>query len=136
VVPFFSGHGVQSTSPGDCQRSCKVWLASGERRRCSNKAKTRNRLKFAGVPQTDKPISAQPLVGRSSTYCEDIWRSYCCLTTCSDCRYVLRCLSCEDTAQQSCAMVPRWRIFGEFCVLYFQRASRSTFQTCILNSHY
>jgi len=22
------------------------------------------------------------------------------------------CLSCKDTARQSCAMVPRWRIFG------------------------
>ena len=22
--------------------------------------------------------------------------------------------SCEDTARQSCAMVPRWRIFGDF----------------------
>ena len=24
------------------------------------------------------------------------------------------CLSCEDTARQSCAMVPRWQFFGEF----------------------
>jgi len=24
------------------------------------------------------------------------------------------CLSCEDIAQQTCAMVPRWRIFGNF----------------------
>ena len=24
------------------------------------------------------------------------------------------CLSCEDIAQQNCAMVPRWRIFGNF----------------------
>jgi len=24
------------------------------------------------------------------------------------------CLSCEDIARQSCAMVPRWRIFGDF----------------------
>jgi len=30
---------------------------SGERRRCSNEAKTRNPLKFAGVPQTTEPIS-------------------------------------------------------------------------------
>jgi len=41
------------------------------------------------------------------------------------------CLSSEDIAQQSCAMVPKW----DFCVLYFQRAACSTFQTCILNSH-
>ena len=24
------------------------------------------------------------------------------------------CLSCEDIARQSCAMVPRWQIFGDF----------------------
>jgi len=46
------------TSPGDGQTSCKVLLTSVERRRCSNAAKTRNRLKFAGVPQTPEPISA------------------------------------------------------------------------------
>jgi len=46
------------TSRGDYQTSFKVWLASGERRRCSNEAKTRNPLKFARVPQTPKPISA------------------------------------------------------------------------------
>jgi len=49
---------VQCTSRGDGQRSCKVWLASGEQRCCSNEAKTRNRLKFGAVPQTGKPISA------------------------------------------------------------------------------
>jgi len=46
------------------------------------------------------------------------------------------CLSCEDIARQICAMV---RTDGEFlaifCVLHFQRAAYSTFQTCILNSH-
>jgi len=45
-------------SPGDGQRSCKVLLASGERRRCSNEAKKRNQLKFAVVPQTPERISA------------------------------------------------------------------------------
>jgi len=45
-------------------------------------------------------------------------------------------LSSEDTARQSCVMVPRWRIFKRFfCVLYFRRATCSTYQTCILNSH-
>jgi len=42
------------TSPEDG----KVWLTYGERRRCSNEAKKRNRLKFAGVPQSGKSISA------------------------------------------------------------------------------
>jgi len=36
----------------------KVLLTSFERRRCSNEAKTQNPLKFAGVPQTRKPILA------------------------------------------------------------------------------
>jgi len=40
------------------------------------------------------------------------------------------CLSCEDIARQGCVMVPRWRLFGDFWVLHFQRAARSTFQTC------
>ena len=73
---------------------------------------------------------SQPLVGRSSPYYQDMWRRYCCLTSFfSDCRYVL---SCEDIARQSCAMVPKWR----FLVSCFQWAACSTFQTCILNSHY
>ena len=74
----------------------------------------------------------QPLVGRSSPYCENMWRSYCCLTFFP---IVDTCLRCEDIARQSCAMVCRWLIFAYFCVLYFQRAAYSTFQTCILNSH-
>jgi len=32
--------------------------ASVEQRRCSNESKTRNPLKFSGVPQTPEPISA------------------------------------------------------------------------------
>ena len=37
---------------------CKVWLTSVERRRCSNEAKSRNPLKFAGVPKSRQQISA------------------------------------------------------------------------------
>ena len=48
----------QCTSPGDGQISCKVWLDSGERCRCSNEGKTRKPLRFAGVPQTLEAISA------------------------------------------------------------------------------
>ena len=44
-------------------------------------------------------------------------------------------LCCEDIARQNRAMLPLRRFFGDFCVLYFQRAACSTFQTCILNSH-
>jgi len=48
-----------------------VWL-------CSNAAKTRNPLKFAGCPKLTK--RSQPVVGRSSPYCKDMWGRYCCLT--------------------------------------------------------
>jgi len=47
----------QITSAGGGQTSCKVWLTSVERRRCSNEGKTRNPLKFARVLQTRQQIS-------------------------------------------------------------------------------
>jgi len=53
---------------------------------------------------------SQPLVCWSSPYCGDMWRTYRCLTTFF--RIVDTCLSCEDTARQSCAMVPKWRFFA------------------------
>ena len=52
---------IQSTSPGKGQTLCKVWLASVERRRCSNEAKTQKPLKLAGVPQTNETISASSM---------------------------------------------------------------------------
>jgi len=100
---------IWCTSPGDGQRSCTVWLASGERRRCSNEANMRNPLQFAGVPKHPKVKRCQPLVGRSSPYCEDMWRTYCCLT--SFFPTVNTCRSWEDTAWQSCAMVHKLRFF-------------------------
>jgi len=41
-----------------------------------------------------------------------MWRTYCCLTGFFP--IVDTCLSCEDTAQQCCVMVPRWRFFASF----------------------
>jgi len=76
---------------------------------------------------------SQPLVGRSSPHCGDMWRTYCCVTVFF--LIVDMCLSCEDIARQSCAMVPSWRFLATFCILCFQRAACSRFQTCILNSH-
>ena len=52
---------------------------------------------------------SQPLVGQSSPYYEDMWRRYRCLTGFFP--TVNTCLSCEDTARQSCAKVPKWRFF-------------------------
>jgi len=53
---------------------------------------------------------SQPLVGRSSPYYEEMWRRYRCLT--SFFPIVDTCLSCEDTAGQTCAMVPKWRFIA------------------------
>jgi len=79
------------------------------------------------------PDRSQPLVGWSSPYCVDMCGRYCCLT--SFFPIIGTCLSCEDRAQQSCAMVRRWRIWSVFCgFLYFHRTACSFFRTCILNS--
>jgi len=97
--------------------------------RCSNfEARTRNPLKFAGVPKLAN--RSQPLVGRSSPYCEHIWRRYCCLTSFSDCRYITYLRRYRPT--NLCDGVQ----MANFCILYFQQAACSTLHTCILNSHY
>jgi len=95
-----------------------VWLTPTTRVSCSNAAKTRNPLQFAGVPQTRQ--QCQPLVGRSSPYYEDTWRRYRCLT--SFFPIVDTCLSCEDTARQSCTMMPKWRFFAS-CIFSEPRAA-------------
>ena len=84
---------------------------------CSNAAKTRKPLKFAGCPKLAN--RSQPLVGRSSPYYEDMWRRYRCLT--SFFPIVDTCLSCEDTVRQVCAMVPKWRFFAS-CIFSASRA--------------
>ena len=66
---------ILCTSPGDGQASCKIWLAIGERRWCSNEAKTRNPLKFVGRGKLAN--RSQPLVGRSSPYSADILVPHC-----------------------------------------------------------
>jgi len=62
---------------------------------------------------------SQPLVGRSSPY-EDMWKRYRCLT--SFFPIVDTWLSCEDTARQSCPMVPKWRFFAS-CIFSELRAA-------------
>jgi len=68
------------------------------------------RWNLQGCPKL--PHRSQLLVGRSSPYCGDMWRRYCCLT--SFFPFVDTCLSCKDIAWQSCTMVRRWRLFGDF----------------------
>jgi len=95
---------------------------------CSNVAKMQNPLKFVGLPQTPELISAVsvPKFTILRGHVEDI------LLLNKFFPIVDICLSCEDTAQQSC-----WDgdYLRHFCILYFQRAACSTFQTCILNLH-
>jgi len=101
---------IYCTSPGDGQTSCKVWLASAEWHHCSNEAKMRNLLKFAGVPQTNKMISG--ISGPKFTilwgHVGDIAVEQVFFPT------VDMCLSCENIARESCAMVLRWWMFGDF----------------------
>ena len=83
----------------------KVWLMPTNRVPCSNAAKTRNRLKYAGVPQTRQQISAVsvPKFTILREHVEEI------LLLNKFFPIVDTCLICEDIARRSCAMVPRWR---------------------------
>jgi len=95
-----------------------VWLMPTTIVPCSNADKTRNPLNLQGCPKLAN--GSQLLVGRSSPYYQNMWRRYRCLT--SFFPIVDTCLSCEDTAQQSCAMVPKWRFFVS-CVCSEPRAA-------------
>jgi len=88
----------------------KGWLTPTTRVPCSNAAKTRNALKFAGVPQTPEPISAVsgPKLTILRGHVEEV------LLLINFFPIVDTCLTCEDIAQQICAMVPRWRLFASF----------------------
>ena len=85
--------------------SAAVWLTPTTRVPCSNAAKTRNPLKFAGVPQTRQQISAvsRPKFTILSGHVEEV------LLFNKFFPIVDTCLSSEDTARQSCAMVQKWR---------------------------
>ena len=87
-----------------------VWLTPTTRVPCSNAAKTRNLLKLAGVPQTSETISAasRPKFTILWGHLEEI------LLLNKFFPIVVTCLSCEDIARQSCAMVPRWRFLATF----------------------
>jgi len=57
---------------------------------------------------------SQPLVGRSSPYYEDMWRTYCCLTS---------FFPNVDTCFSICGIVHRWRLFGDFLRAVFSASS-------------
>jgi len=98
----------------------KVSLTPTTRVPCSNAAKTRNPLKFVGVPQIRQQISAasRPKFTILWGHVEEI------LLLNKFLPIVDICLSCEDIARQICGMVPRWRLFGDFLRAVFS-ASRA-----------
>ena len=69
-----------------------------------------SRWNYLGCPKL--PDWSQPLVGRSSPYCGGDLEDILLLNTFFP--IVDTCLSCEDIARQSCAMVPRWRFLATF----------------------
>jgi len=75
-----------------------------------NEAKTRKPLKLAGVPQTNETISASRRLKFTIlwVHVEEI------LLLNKFFPIVDTCLTCEDIARQSSAMVPRRRFFGDF----------------------
>jgi len=100
-----------------------VCLTPTTRVPCSNAAKTRNPLKFAGVPKLTKRSHKWAL------YCGDMLRRYGCLT--SFFRLSIHALVAKTWPDK----VVGWCPDGDFLRPVFQRAAHSTFQTCILNSH-
>jgi len=88
----------------------KVWLTPTTRVPCSNAAKMRNPFKFAGVPETPEPISA--VSGPKFTILREHVGEVLLLNKFFP--IVDICLGWEDTAQQICAMMPRWRFFASF----------------------
>jgi len=78
---------------------------------CSNVAKTRNPLKFAGVPQTPELIStAGPKFAILWGHVEEILLLNNFFPIVNRPTF----LSCEDIARQSFTMVRRWRLFRDF----------------------
>jgi len=63
------------------------------------------RWNLQGCPKLDN--RSTPLVSRSSPYYKDMWRKYCYLLFNNFFGIVHACLSCEDIAPQTCAMVRR-----------------------------
>jgi len=85
-------------------------------------------LKFAGVPQTPEPISATsgPKFAILWGHVEEVLLLN---------KFFFRLSIHALVVKIQPVKVVRWSADGNFCVLYFQRAMCSTFQTCILNSH-
>jgi len=112
----------------------KVWLTPTAGVPCSNAAKTRNPLKFAGVPQSRQQFSA--VIGPKFTILREHVEEILLFNNFFP--IVDMCLSCGDIARQSCAMVPRWRFFAS-CIYsepraaHFRHAFRVTWFTVVVD---
>jgi len=76
---------------------------------------------------------SQPLMDWSSPYCKDMWRRYCCLTTFF--QLSIHVLVAKTQRDKLVWWYPDGEFLAILCILYFQRAAYSIFQTCILNLH-
>jgi len=97
----------------------KVWLTPTTTCRAVTLPRRETSWTLQGYPKLVN--RSQPLVGRKFAILWDVWRRYCCLITFFP--IVDTCLSREDIARQSCAMVPRWQFLVTFLRLVFS-ASR------------
>ena len=91
-----------------CVQRLKVWLTPTTGVPCSNAARTRNPLKFAGVPQTTGPISAAsgPKFTRLWGYVEEILTFF---------RLSILALVAKIYPDK----VVRWRPDGKFLTIFF-----------------
>ena len=101
---------------------------------CSNAAKKRNPLELAGVPQTNETISAVSgpkfTIGLLWEHVEEIL-----LLNKFFFRLLIHALVAKIQPDKVVRRCPNGDFLAILCILYFQRAAYTMFQTCILNSH-
>ena len=100
----------------------KVWLTPTTRVPCSNAAKTRNPLKFAGMSQTNKTISAASRP-KFTILCGHMQEILLLNKFFSDCRYLPSLRRYSPTKLWDGAQMAR-RLFGDFLRAVFS-ASRA-----------
>jgi len=106
----------------------KVWLTPAAGVPCSTRHSSSGRIvNLLGCPKL--PGRSQPLVGRRSPYCRDMWGRYCCLTGFSDCRYNMPQLRrysptklCDGAQMASFCVIFASCIFSELRAALFRHA--------------
>ena len=86
----------------------KVWLTPTTRCRAVTLPRRETRWNLQECLKL--PDRSQPLVGRSSPYCGNMWRTHCCLTIFFDCRYVKwKKIKLLEVEGGTCPIAPCWR---------------------------